>query len=195
MQFPAAIGSLGILAIAALLCSGALRGEPASVSACVDAGPLTIYVVRHAEREEDGSDDPGLSPAGHARARALADSLAGSDIDAVYVTQLRRTGDTAGPLVTRQQPRVHTWPVARGQVEQHVDSLADAVCNQHAGQTLLIIGHSNTVTQIVTAISGRSVAQITECEYDHLYQVRLIPGDSAQILEARYGEPDRPACK
>ncbi len=181
--------------IAALLIPGSVRAETTNPDACSDAAPLTVYVVRHAERKEDGSDDPGLSRAGRARAHALIDALSSDEIDVVYTTQLRRTRDTAAPLIAHQRPEVHSWPVESGKASEHVASLAEAVCHEHADQTLLIVGHSNTVPQLVAALGGQPEAKISEQEYDHIYQVRLMQGEPARVLRARYGEPNRPGFK
>jgi probable phosphoglycerate mutase len=70
-----------------------------------------ILLVRHGESAEadlerpfpllDGRGDPGLSGLGRAQAAALADRLAGEEIDAIYVTPLRRTAETAAPVAER----------------------------------------------------------------------------------------------
>lgn len=49
----------------------------------------------------DGHGDPALAPEGHVQAERLADRLATHAIDAIYVTSLRRTVQTAAPLVAR----------------------------------------------------------------------------------------------
>ena len=49
----------------------------------------------------DGHGDPALAPEGRAQAERLADRLAGHRIDAIYVTSLRRTAETAAPLAAR----------------------------------------------------------------------------------------------
>ena len=49
----------------------------------------------------DGHGDPALAPEGREQAERVADRLAGHAIDAIYVTSLRRTVQTAAPLATR----------------------------------------------------------------------------------------------
>jgi alpha-ribazole phosphatase len=64
----------------------------------------TLVLLRHTEPEEDahgrcyGTLDVGLSPAGHAHARRLADELADLTLDAVYASPHRRALDTAAPI-------------------------------------------------------------------------------------------------
>jgi probable phosphoglycerate mutase len=75
------------------------------------AGSTEIHLVRHGESAEsdpdrpfdlvDGRGDPELSPEGRAQAEAVARRLGGLAIDAIYVTPLRRTAETAAPLARR----------------------------------------------------------------------------------------------
>jgi 2,3-bisphosphoglycerate-dependent phosphoglycerate mutase len=70
-----------------------------------------MLLVRHGESEpaiEDrpfplvnGQGDPALSPEGRIQAEKVCARLAAADIDAIYVTSLRRTAETAEPLVRR----------------------------------------------------------------------------------------------
>jgi probable phosphoglycerate mutase len=74
-------------------------------------GATDLLLIRHGEsapaREDreaelrDGHSDPDLDPIGVQQAQHLADRLAGERLDAIYVTTLRRTAQTAEPLATR----------------------------------------------------------------------------------------------
>lgn len=74
-------------------------------------GALDLLLIRHGESEpalagesfpmKDGHGDPALHPNGEAQALAVADRLQGDHFDAIYVTTLRRTHQTAAPLVGR----------------------------------------------------------------------------------------------
>jgi 2,3-bisphosphoglycerate-dependent phosphoglycerate mutase len=46
----------------------------------------------------DGHSDPPLSPAGHEQAQAVAERLRGEPLQALFVTPLQRTAQTAAPL-------------------------------------------------------------------------------------------------
>jgi 2,3-bisphosphoglycerate-dependent phosphoglycerate mutase len=81
-------------------------------------GATTVLLVRHGESAparpdvpfdlRDGHGDPELDPVGVAQAELLAARLATERIDAIYVTTLRRTHETAAPLAARLDltPRV-----------------------------------------------------------------------------------------
>jgi 2,3-bisphosphoglycerate-dependent phosphoglycerate mutase len=70
-----------------------------------------IVLVRHGETIAadpatpfplvEGQGDPELAPVGIEQAERVADRLEGSKVDAIYVTTLRRTQETAAPLATR----------------------------------------------------------------------------------------------
>ena len=72
------------------------------------AEATTILLVRHGESAPahpdrpfplvDGHGDPPLHPHGHVQAEAVATRLRGESIDAIYVTTLQRTHQTAAPL-------------------------------------------------------------------------------------------------
>jgi probable phosphoglycerate mutase len=74
-------------------------------------GATEILLVRHGESAVadlerpfpllDGRGDPPLSELGRRQATLLADRLAGEQVDALYVTPLRRTTETAAPLAAR----------------------------------------------------------------------------------------------
>ena len=75
------------------------------------AGATDILLIRHGESEAayidkpfplvDGHADPELSENGRGQAERLAQRLAKTPIDAIYVTSLRRTAQTAAPLAGR----------------------------------------------------------------------------------------------
>jgi len=74
-------------------------------------GSTELLLVRHGESEAlvpgrpfptvDGHGDPELAPIGREQAELLGARLASHPIDAIYVTSLRRTVQTAAPLATR----------------------------------------------------------------------------------------------
>ena len=74
-------------------------------------GATEILLVRHGESEPavvgesfkllDGQSDPALSPEGEAEAAQVCERLASEHIDAIYVSTLRRTAQTAAPLARR----------------------------------------------------------------------------------------------
>jgi broad specificity phosphatase PhoE len=156
----------------------------------VDAGAgTTVIVVRHAEKATDHPDDPSLDEAGERRAAELLRVLADARIDAVYSTQLRRTLATASPLAARRGLEVVVRPIARGEAAAHSERLAREVLAAHPGGSVLVVGHSNTVPELVRALSGAPVEEMTEAEYDHLFVV-VVGGDGRpRVIRTRFGAP------
>jgi probable phosphoglycerate mutase len=86
-------------------------------------GACELLLVRHGESAPavvgepfplvDGQGDPALDPVGVAQAERLAERLADEDVDAIYVTNLRRTAQTAAPLATRLRMEVRVEPDLR----------------------------------------------------------------------------------
>src|SRR6266705_2942801 len=67
----------------------------------VAAAKSTIFIVRHAEKAASGGNDLDLSEAGRARAKTLANVLKDAGVSAIYVTEFKRTQQTAAPLAKR----------------------------------------------------------------------------------------------
>jgi probable phosphoglycerate mutase len=75
------------------------------------AGATELVLIRHGESAParvdrpfplvDGHGDPELAPDGRHQAECVARRLATTRIDAIYVTTLRRTAETAAPLAAR----------------------------------------------------------------------------------------------
>jgi probable phosphoglycerate mutase len=74
-------------------------------------GATDLLLVRHGASQPfvegqmfelaDGHGDPPLAPEGREQAEQVANRLAGERVDAIYVTTLRRTAETAAPLAKR----------------------------------------------------------------------------------------------
>lgn len=150
------------------------------VAAALPDSTTTILLVRHAEKDTlMVGADPRLSAAGMLRAQELSRVLKDAKIDAIYVTPWQRNRLTAMPIATRFRDTLI--------VVDSIDETVDRLCNQHYGQTVLVVGHSNTVPQIVEKLTGEKVAGFSEGEYDRLYVVTLPPNRRGRVLALRYG--------
>lgn len=150
----------------------------------------TIVIVRHGEKvSPDG--DPDLSPLGQARAQALAASLSGAGVDLVLATPLKRTQQTGQP--TADAAGLKIMPVSMdGGVPAHAQRVADQARKAPAEATVLIVGHSNTFTDIARALGDPSPETLTDCEYDHMTVIQL-GGAAPKVVHTRYGAPTQ-AC-
>ena len=96
-----------------------------------------MFVVRHAEKELDGGDDPGLTEEGQARAERLAAVFRNAELAAIYASEKRRTYDTAVPAAT-----VHELEIQRfTQVDpDEREAMLESVRGLPPGAVALIVG-------------------------------------------------------
>jgi phosphohistidine phosphatase SixA len=161
---------------------------PAAPTARASAAtaPTTVIVVRHAEKADVPGGDPPLSAAGEARSLALLDALRAAGVQAVVTTQLQRTRLTGAPLARELGIEPEVVPVS-GDAAAHARQVAEHVLARHAGRTVLVVGHSNTVPAIVAALGAEPVGAIDESVYDDLFVVVRPAEGPARRLHVRYG--------
>lgn len=145
-----------------------------------------VIVVRHAEKATDDPRDPTLSETGQARARALAKALEHASLDAAYSTQYRRTRLTAEPAAKAAGLDVQVRPIDGRNAATYADDLARDLRALPAGSTALVVGHSNTVPDLVQAISGQAAAPMPETEYDRYTVITLDADGQARVSTSRY---------
>jgi broad specificity phosphatase PhoE len=128
----------------------------------------TYYVVRHGEKEAQGtnmSSDVSLSPAGLERAQALKHSLKNRHIQYVYSTNTIRTKSTARPLAETLGVNLETY-------DARDSGFVDRVKKRGKGN-VLIVGHSNTVDDIVNGFVGKNVIQdLPDNSYGDLFIIK-----------------------
>jgi broad specificity phosphatase PhoE len=128
------------------------------------AGP-TIFFVRHAEKATTGGGDMDLSRAGRARAQSLATLLKDAEISTVYTSELKRTQQTAAPLAKA----LHLEPAVIPARDQPalIEKLKGATGN------VLVVGHSNTIPNLIKTFGIASPIDIADNDYDNLFVVLL----------------------
>jgi phosphohistidine phosphatase SixA len=136
------------------------------------AGAQTVFLVRHAERADGAgggaamkASDPDLSTAGHARAESLAAMLKDAGIVAIFASDKKRAQQTGAPLAKALGLTVEAVP----------DTTATIAKVKAAKGNVLIIGHSNTVPEIVKGLGVATPVTIGEPDYDNLFVVTLGP--------------------
>ena len=179
-----AVASLGALGACASAASMPSTGG-AHAAAPVPKGTTMVYLVRHAEKSSQPANDPVLTPAGEARARALAEALADAGVQAVITTQLLRTRETARPLAERLSLATEVVAVGRS-AREHAKAVADAV-REHAGQVVLVVGHSNTVNLIIEQLGGPKLPDLCDAAYANLFMVQVAEGKPTRLVRAEYG--------
>jgi broad specificity phosphatase PhoE len=164
-----------LLAVVTLLVG--VVSSPRAETPC--AYTTTILLVRHAERPS-GVDT--LNAEGYARAEVLAHVGEKSGVSAIYHSDTVRTRLTAAPLAALLNlvPTVHPAQDSVG--------LARSLLANHCGETVLVVGHSNTLNQIIQAAGGATLPDLDESEFDTLYILEVRDRDRS-LLHLQYGAP------
>ena len=149
--------------------------------------PVTVVViVRHADKAAQPAADPPLTEVGTARAQALAEMLRNSNVGAVLHTPTVRTRDTALPTARQFGLTPEVLPL--GPAAVHAEAVAEAV-RKHAGKTVLVVGHSNTVMKYIAALGGPTRPDLCDHEYNGIYTLVIAHGET-RLVEGRYGPPN-----
>ena len=149
------------------------------------AAITTIILVRHAEKAGPSGDVP-LNVAGIARANELARVLGSADIAAIYTTPFARVRQTAEPLASA----LHLTPIEAKTGDTYARDVVKRIMRDHKGQTVVVIGHSNTTVDVLRQLRIANPPTIKDSQYDDLF-VCTIGGAKPELLPLRYGAPAR----
>ena len=140
-----------------------------------------VYVVRHAEKSASPANNPLLTDAGSARAIKLKETLQGKKIKRIYSTNTTRTLKTAEPLADYLNIKTEIYkPVP--------DSNFISILRSNRNNQL-VVGHSNTLDDIVNMLCGKKVipTDVSEAVYDNLFVIKLSKsGKKAVFVGERY---------
>lgn len=149
--------------------------------------PTVVIVIRHAEKATDQGNDPGLTEKGAQRAQALIDAVGDAAVAAIYSSQFKRTQDTVAPLADSLGVSITTMEVSGANIKAYPQELAHDILQNHRGETVVVVNHSNTVPLIVEALGGMAAGEITEEEYDDFFIVILPASGPVRTIRAQYG--------
>jgi 2,3-bisphosphoglycerate-dependent phosphoglycerate mutase len=135
-----------------------------SVFVAAASAQSTIFIIRHAEKA-DSSEDSDLSEAGRARAEVLAKMLKDANITAIYVTEFKRTQQTAAALAKALGIPVTTLPAK--------DNAALLAKLRTLNGNALVIGHGDTIPDLIKALGISEPINIAENDYDNLFEIVL----------------------
>ena len=158
----------------------------------LQAQPATVILVRHAEKASQTESDPVLSAEGNQRAKDLGIALADAGIGSVITTHLQRTRLTASRVLEATKLTPIVIQAGGG---NHPADVAAAVRARPAGEVVLVVGHSNTVTAIIGALGGPKMGNICDSQYSNLYIMQMTT-PTPKLIRANFGkaDPADPAC-
>lgn len=150
------------------------------------ATTTTIVLIRHAEKQVGAISDAPLSPSGEVRASRLAQMFGEAAplgrLQKIYVTDTRRTQQTAAGLAQRLGLKPE---IVAGKGDSK--SFARRVLRENRGGRVLVVGHSNTVPEMVAALTGETdVPPMGDEQFDTLYIVTVPTIGRASVLQIRY---------
>jgi len=143
------------------------------------AAAQQVYVVRHGEKLDD-SKDPVLSPAGEARAGRLAQMLAASGVKTIYVTQYRRTALLAAPLARTLDITPDIMPAG------DTAALVKKIKSHGPDDIVLVVGHSNTVPEVLKGLGYAGDIRIEETDFDNLFVLVPKPAGAPALVRLKY---------
>ena len=154
--------------------------------------PKTVFLIRHAEREDEPRQDPPLKKEGVARAQELARLLANAGIKAIYTSQFARTKQTAEPLATKlgltlASISLKSNPANPRQIAAESTSEVVNKIMERTGENVLVVGHSNSIPDVIKMLGGDVVPTIDERKFDDLFIVTVYARGKAKVTHMKYG--------
>ncbi len=141
-----------------------------------------IFIVRHAEKQT--GNDPVLTAEGNKRAGDLMRLLQNEGIQKIYASKTRRTQNTGDSL--RIQMNI---AMALYDADTLCDKLISAIMeNRDFGKTILIIGHSNTIPQIIRkfGVQDYPYGDLGDNDFDNLFVITY-KKEKAKLKMMKYG--------
>jgi broad specificity phosphatase PhoE len=151
----------------------------------------TIIFVRHADKELNVGENPGLSDAGRHRVaeltRQLLDADVAAGIDAIYATPFRRSQETVQPLAQALGLDINSYDAADR------ETVLETILKNHKGKIILVVGHSDTIPELIANLgASKVVPPIDEMEYDNIYIISIPWFGKTKTIRLRFGEPFKP---
>lgn len=143
----------------------------------------TVILVRHAEKVLIGPLDAELTADGKARAADLAYLLRHVELKAIYSTPFKRTRFTARPTASAKDIEIKLY-------DPRSSKFLGQVLKDHAGESVLIVGHSNTIPAMANELTGQKLySDLEDSIYDNLFIVSVTEMGKAVVTRIRFGKP------
>src|SRR5918911_717058 len=143
----------------------------------------TVIIIRHGERDDSNpaDPDPHLNKAGKARAQTLIHVLGKSGTMAIYTSHFIRTKETAQPLAMH----LNLSPIQMDEAS----NIRDDILSKQVGKTVLVIGHTDSIPDLIEQLGGESHFKVEDKDFDALFVVTVFNSNRVNVTELRYGSP------
>ena len=148
-----------------------LCGCAASTGTPESDDSYTLYLVRHAEKQADGSKDPALTGMGRHRSELLSRWFLDKTVTDIWSSDYKRTRETAGPLLSSLDLSVMLYD------PRNLPELAEKL--QTRRNNAVVVGHSNTTPQLARLICTCEIPDMDESEYDRLIAITVTNGKTS----------------
>jgi phosphohistidine phosphatase SixA len=155
-------------------------------AAFTEAKTQTVFLLRHAEKSSDPGSDPALSEAGVTRAARLPGLFEQALPQAVFSTQYQRTQLTAKPLADAAGLAISIIAANKETAASYPELLRERICAMPDHSIAVVVGHSNTIPEIISQWTTEPVAAIDDKRFDRIFMVRLDDCKSNTYLESTY---------
>jgi phosphohistidine phosphatase SixA len=172
-----------------MLACAVLLTVSGSVASAAEA--QLVFLVRHAEKAISvpvpgaaagamtaASDDPPLSVSGHERAARLAAMLRSANIRNIFTSEFVRTRQTAAPIAQVRHLEIVAIPA------KDLDALLEGI--RQAKGNVLVVGHSNSVPDVLKRLGIKDDVTIADSEYDNLFIVVRPETGGPSLIRLRY---------
>jgi phosphohistidine phosphatase SixA len=137
-----------------------------------------IFLVRHAEKSLESTDNPSLSEKGKQQALHLAQILQNTGIEAIFSTDTKRTKETAQPLAEKLGLTTELY-------SSKDKNFAGSLLQKYSGKKIVLIGHSNTLPDFLNFFSQSNQYQPSD-NYGDLFVIVIKPRQPATILKLHF---------
>jgi 2,3-bisphosphoglycerate-dependent phosphoglycerate mutase len=148
---------------------------------------VTVLLVRHADVANTAGaplTEP-LNDKGRERAKTLAHLAEALRVTAIFTSKAERTKETARPVGAQL-----------GLVPKDVTPPASDIFSGAAGETVLVVGHSDTIPALVDELLEGSPMPTTpypdpipRLQFDNLFVVTVAGPGKAEMVHLKYGTP------
>jgi phosphohistidine phosphatase SixA len=139
-----------------------------------------VYLVRHAEAASS-APDAALTAAGQKRAECLARTFKDAGVKQIFVSDAKRTQETAAPLAKELKITPTIVPA-----KDPSTLIRDLLYS--GGGNILVVSHSNELPFVLARMHAGTIAPIGDDEYDRLFVTTVIESGATHVSTLRYCE-------
>ena len=141
----------------------------------------TFILVRHAEKADDGTQNPPLTKEGVMRANDLLELLESAEVTAIYSTDYNRTQQTVAPLAMEKEMDILSYGL------KDPEGMLATILSTHSGGTVVISGHSNTTPSLANVLLGKEkFQQFDDEDYGNILVITTAELGKGSLLHLRF---------